>query len=172
MRALILMILAGCGTAETGDLPNEAPLQEPAATPDRVPNTIGGKDVPTTPGGTNDTVGEARAQPRTSGMARNGSANRPAIVSVPVEGELPGVKGKSVARTPQEMIEAFTAKGGQPTDPAHERRVAQMFMDEEFDEKKFQEMKNMKDGDLKPDPNKYDDPRNYAQNQARKAKRR
>jgi hypothetical protein len=47
-----------------------------------------------------------------------------------------------------------------------------MFMDEEFDEDKFQKMKNMKNVDVTPDPHKYDDPRNYAQNQARKKKGR
>jgi hypothetical protein len=170
MRFVFLMILVGCGSESMEEPQGVDPVAEPVESSPAVKNTIGGNEIPTEPGRTNDTVGEPREA--AAGMAGESSGDRPAIVSVPVEGELPGVRGKAVARTPQEMIDAFSAKGGQPQDAVTERRVAQMFMDEEFDEDKFQKMKNMKNVDVTPDPHKYDDPRNYAQNQARKKKGR
>jgi len=148
----------------------EVQIEEPGAestAPERSdPNTIGGKQVPSAPDGAGESTGGVGGGPISG--AEDARSSRGPIVSVPEEGELPGVRSAAVSRTPDQVIAEYRAKGGKPEDPVVERRLAQMFMDEEFDEEKFQEMRSMKNVDTTPDPHKYDDPRNYAQNEARK----
>ena len=166
MRIAFLLFAMGCGVDEPAGID---PLDDAERMDPKAMNTIGGKEIPVEPGRTNDTVRDPPREVVVEAETTAAAQPRGPIISGPQDGgDLPGVRGRTRARTPDEIIAEFTASGKRPGNAVLERRLAQQFMDEEFDEAKFQEMKAMKEVDIAPDPHKYDDPRNYSENQARK----
>ena len=177
IRYIALLFAFACGAEEPPTIVEgivEDPLVDVDVSGDpqaNATNTVGGKEIPTTAARTNDPV--ANADPSAEGggtnMASDGTSGRPPLVSVPVEGELPGVR-RVLARQGKDLRDDFAEDGDglQVRNEKLERQIASEFIDEEFDESKFQEMKDIKKSgenkDWKPDPDRYKDPRNYAAN--------
>ncbi len=176
IRYVILLFALSCGSEEAplGDAPvvdetvGDEDVVEPTDGSDR--NLVGGKEIPTAPGRTNDSVANDDSEPGAPGAPNMASdRSRQPLVSVPVEGELPGVRGPRVKTIEDLMAEsAKDGDGPHVKDDALDRELAKAFMDEEFTEERYKKMTEKRSGDWKPDPNKYDDPRNYAQRQAAK----
>lgn len=185
IRYVALLFALACGTEEAppqiedpvgdeavGDeaVGDEDVVQAEEGTTASSKNTVGGKEIPTQAARTNDPVanGGGGGGGKASGGADRDRGRAP-IVSVPVEGELPGIRGE-YRETSQDVLAANSRDGDHPKvkDDEHDRRVLEDFADTEITDEDFDEMKELRkmgNGEKwKPDPDRYKDPRNYAQN--------